>query len=155
MEMKQIDYRGGVVTFRIPVHWKEEYEPDGGGTFYAEGPDTGTLRLNVLSARAPSGSRVTCGYDHLQESSAHLLGKIIHLPSGDGMQSYSSTGEESGFALVLQHWDIAHWIPPRSLCLAMFSWTVLAARADTPENQEEVAMLASELSRIRFHPNLE
>ena len=48
-ESKQIVYRGGIVAFKIPASWREEYAPDGGATFYEEGPDTGTLRLNVLS----------------------------------------------------------------------------------------------------------
>ena len=29
--MKSIGYRGGVVRFRIPADWKEEYEEQGGG----------------------------------------------------------------------------------------------------------------------------
>ena len=28
-EFKTISYRGGVVIFRIPSHWREEYEPEG------------------------------------------------------------------------------------------------------------------------------
>ncbi|MBK8594774.1 MAG: hypothetical protein IPN83_04160 [Holophagales bacterium] len=40
--MKSITYRGGLVTFRIPRHWVEEYEEDGGGTFYEDRPDSGT-----------------------------------------------------------------------------------------------------------------
>ncbi len=51
---KTIEYRGGLVTFRIPSDWVEEYEADGGGAFYAEKPDSGTLRLNVNTLRSPS-----------------------------------------------------------------------------------------------------
>src|SRR5438552_168389 len=50
---KTISYRGGIVTFRIPSHWREEYEPNGGGTFYDDNPDSATLRLNVITAKAP------------------------------------------------------------------------------------------------------
>ena len=41
--VKTINYRGGVVRFRVPADWQEEYEDAGGGTFYAPGDDTGTL----------------------------------------------------------------------------------------------------------------
>jgi hypothetical protein len=34
--MKTIVYRGGVVTFRIPAHWQEEYSDIEGGTFYED-----------------------------------------------------------------------------------------------------------------------
>ena len=39
--LKTINYRGGVVRFRIPASWNEEYEEAGGGTFYAPGDDSG------------------------------------------------------------------------------------------------------------------
>src|SRR4051812_19119370 len=55
-DLKTIVYRGGVVRFRIPADWQEEYEPAGGGTFYAPGDHTGTLRLNVTSARIRADS---------------------------------------------------------------------------------------------------
>jgi hypothetical protein len=51
--MKHVEYRGGLVRFELPRHWVEEYEPNGGGTFYDEAVDAVTLRLNVLSFRAP------------------------------------------------------------------------------------------------------
>jgi hypothetical protein len=37
VQFKTIVYRGGIVRFRIPAHWIEEYEHEGGGTFYEEG----------------------------------------------------------------------------------------------------------------------
>lgn len=52
---KTINYRGGVVTMEIPAHWKEEYEPKGGGTFYEDRADSGTLRLNVLTFEDKNG----------------------------------------------------------------------------------------------------
>jgi hypothetical protein len=52
---KTVNYRGGVVSFEIPEHWKEEYEPKGGGTFYEDRPDSGTLRLHVLGFSSTSG----------------------------------------------------------------------------------------------------
>ena len=48
-KMKTINYRGGLVSFEIPSDWKEEYEAEGGGAFFLDKPDSGTLRLNVLS----------------------------------------------------------------------------------------------------------
>lgn len=53
-ELKTVSYRGGVVSFRIPAHWREKYTPDGGGSFYEDPPDSPTFRLEVVTARAPS-----------------------------------------------------------------------------------------------------
>jgi hypothetical protein len=47
--LKTINYRGGVVRFRIPADWTEEYEDVGGGTFYKPGKNTGTLRLRACA----------------------------------------------------------------------------------------------------------
>jgi len=46
--LKTINYRGGIVRFRVPSSWLEEYKPEGGGTFYEDASDAGILRLNVL-----------------------------------------------------------------------------------------------------------
>jgi hypothetical protein len=51
--MKRLEYRGGLVRFELPSHWVEEYEPEGGGTFYDNTIEAVTLRLNVLSFQAP------------------------------------------------------------------------------------------------------
>lgn len=55
--MKEIVYRGGIVVFSIPSNWKEEYEPNGGATFYQEGFKTGTLRLSILTVSATMTQR--------------------------------------------------------------------------------------------------
>jgi hypothetical protein len=47
--MKKITYRGGLISFQIPKDWIEEYEENGGGTFYEDSQESGTLRINVLT----------------------------------------------------------------------------------------------------------
>jgi hypothetical protein len=51
--MKTVNYRGVLVVFQIPEHWVEEYEADGGGTFYDPDDASVTLRLNVLTFASP------------------------------------------------------------------------------------------------------
>jgi hypothetical protein len=63
-KMKTIAYRGGVITFRVPSTWKEEYQPEGGGTFYDPRPGSGTLRLNFMTLKAPPGKLPVDGYHH-------------------------------------------------------------------------------------------
>src|SRR5262245_49372554 len=65
--LKVINYRGSVVRFRIPAGWNEEYEEDGGGTFYLPGDESGTLRLNVLTLEGPEKQR------QLPEAAAKIL----------------------------------------------------------------------------------
>lgn len=50
--MKTVSSAGGQVRFRVPKHWQQE--ADGNGTMlYAPEPNSGTLRLNVLTFRNP------------------------------------------------------------------------------------------------------
>jgi hypothetical protein len=53
-DWKTIRYRGGLVEFRVPRSWVEEYGEDGEGAFYEPTPDSDTLRLSVLTFRSPS-----------------------------------------------------------------------------------------------------
>ena len=52
--MKSIVYRGGVVRFRIPAHWREEYSDNEGGMFYGDHSQSGTLRLTIITAAQPN-----------------------------------------------------------------------------------------------------
>ena len=44
---KTVVYRGRIVRFRIPEHWIEEYEHEGGGTFYEGGGIRASHSLRV------------------------------------------------------------------------------------------------------------
>lgn len=50
--MREVAYRAGVITFRIPAHWVDEYEADGTGIYYEPSAGSGTLRLTVLTLRS-------------------------------------------------------------------------------------------------------
>ena len=52
--LKTIVYRGGVLKFRIPSSWKEEYSDMDGGTFYEDRPYSGTLRVKVITLKVPT-----------------------------------------------------------------------------------------------------
>jgi hypothetical protein len=49
MQMKRIEYRGGIASFELPSHWREEHAVEGGATFYDERPDSGTLGTEKVS----------------------------------------------------------------------------------------------------------
>ena len=152
--MKEIKYRGGVVTFRVPSHWKEEYEPDGGGTFYEDAPETGTLRLNIITSEAPHGRLPSTGYDFLRQESTDRQTEILRLSSGDGIKYYLKKSEEEGALLDIHFWEIAHCVPPKTLYLAIFSWTILTEHAKRAEYNEEIQLITEELKNIRFYPDL-
>jgi len=130
--IKSIVYRGGIVAFKIPVTWREEYEPDGGATFYEDGADSGTLRLNVLSFERKSGGA---------RNSADDFPEI--LKSGARLRHYRKEAEERGTLIYLYCWEILVEVPPDRCRLVCFSHTVLASSVESAATQEELRIVDS------------
>jgi hypothetical protein len=133
---KPVIYRGGLVSLRIPATWREEYEPDGGGTFYEEGPDTGTLRLNVLTLKKEQPRS-------LEEAIAEVFhGDTVEmLSSGFPMRRYLAKGEERGTPLHLHRWEILVPVSPYQWRLACFTLTILAALDGNARSKKELAIV--------------
>ena len=142
------------MSFRIPSHWKEEYEENGGGTFYEDSPVSGTLRLNIQTFKGSTGNLQTCGYDELTRKPFSDGVEIIRLPSGDGMKKYRNQAMENGESLDLYYWEVAHITPPGKYYLAIFSWTILTEQSGVQRFRDEIEMITNELKQIRFHPEL-
>lgn len=149
-ELKQIVYRGGVVRFRVPAGWVEEYEEDGGGTFFAGLPDSGTLRLNILTFEGP---KLPAPSDLL----AALAGKPSEpelLSNGNALVSYASPATEAGQDLTIFRWELANAVAPKHLRLALFSYTVLQRLASSASVQAEVALLDREIRETECSPEI-
>jgi hypothetical protein len=152
--LKTINYRGGVVRFRIPAHWQEEYEDVGGGTFYAPGGDTGTLRLNVLTMEGPAGKAVNSetAAEVLEGESQKYGAPIMPLGEGVVMIRYDLPAEERGQPLTMRHWRVAQSLGPNNVRLALFSYTLLAEQWDDASSQEELAMIDREIAAAELAP---
>ena len=148
--MKTIAYRGGLVTFRIPHHWIEEYERDGGGTFYEDRPDSGTLRLSTMTMEGQKPAEA-------EDLLAALKGKPADpelLETGDAIVTYEQPTEERGEALRTTYWLVANAIEPRHVRIAIFSYAVLAKHANAPATIAEVEMLDREIRNATFSRRL-
>ena len=134
--LKNINYRGGIACFNIPDGWKEEYEPAGGATFYEDRPDSGTLRLNVLSFSSN-------GRETGEQMVASLIAQsgFMALRDGLGIKQYVKTAEENGEQLHLHYWEVAVPLDCCSARLAIFSYTMLASQAKDQQAQREIELL--------------
>src|SRR5260221_4739410 len=65
-DMKEVKYNG-ILTFRIPKTWDEERDSEGLGVYYLPTPDSGTLRVTLLSFRKPGGARNLAEYARVME----------------------------------------------------------------------------------------
>ena len=133
---KSIAYRGGIVAFKIPSAWREEYEPHGGATFYEDRPDSGTLRLNVLTFEKKNGLEA-------MDQSADFP---IVLLSGHRMRHYRKDTEEDGTPLHIYRWEVLVAVTPSRCRIVCFSHTVLVSARDSTATQQEL-QLVDELVR--------
>jgi len=147
-DMKEIDYRRGLLRFAIPTHWVVDHDSQGGGVFYADEPGSGTLRVSV---QALAGKR--------QVDEPALLsvlgryGTVERLPDGKAVVRYSREASEDGIPITILCWEVVGVIPPQQVGVAMFSYTIESIGAESPRVQTEVRMIDKSICASEFAPN--
>jgi len=136
--MKPIVYRGGLVSFAIPAHWRDEYEAQGGGTFYEAGEHTGTLRLNVISFERPDVMALDAATRQIFDDGPHEV-----LPCGFPMRQRMAQTEEQGTPLHIHRWEILVPVsgPRTRFRMVCFTHTVEVAQEGTPRTKDELTMI--------------
>jgi hypothetical protein len=148
-ELKTINYRGGVVTFRVPSHWREDYARDGGADFYDEAPDSPTFRLAVTTLQAPSPITAVSAPEVLAGLRQASHG-IERLPNGLALIRYTEPAEDRGHRLLITYWLVANPIPPSHARLATFSFTTLERQQRDPSIQATIQTLDREVRAATF-----
>jgi hypothetical protein len=130
---KRIVYRGGIATFDVPAHWLDEYESEGGATFYDDRPDSGTLRLNVLSfsSEKPASQMVLSAFQ----------GEDPPRSDGFPMRYLVESAAENGEPLEIHRWEIAIPVEPNRMRLALFSYTIVQGQQADPRIREELSIV--------------
>jgi hypothetical protein len=157
--MKPIVYRGGVVTFRIPAHWQEEYSDIEGGTFYEDRFDSGTLRLKVITMIAPKHLQPCSATDVLHVvangmRSKGVEGRTSGLNDGNAVFKYEDVTSEEGARISIFNWIVAKPLPPNRARVATFSYTVLAEQRNKSQIRKNLKMLEVEIEAATFSPEL-
>jgi hypothetical protein len=143
-DLKTIKYRGGIAEFAIPAHWREEYEPLGGAMFYEDSTDSGTLRLSVLGFESDDTSA------ERMAATALRGGAVSAAARGFPLQREERTVEENGETLYIIRWQVAIPVPPRSLRLAIFSYTILLSQREDPKFAAEIDLLHGSISEGNY-----
>lgn len=157
--MKTIVYRGGVVVFRIPARWREEYSDMEGGMFYEDRPNSGTLRLRIITMSSPKELESHSAIDvlHVVQNSlkgGNVKGTFTSRKDGNALLKYEQATSEQGRALMIFNWIIANPLPPGHARVATFSYTALAEQRNRRQLQRELEMLEAEIEAARFSPSL-
>ena len=150
VDLKPTTYRGGLVKFYVPNTWVEEYEPNGGGTFYEDLPNSGTLRLNVLTFEDESGSNDKTASDFLVNSDLAKRGVITPLPNGNVMLTYHKDSVEENENLRIYFWQITNYVPPKHTRIAVFSYTILAGQESDPLIANELEIIGEQIPKATF-----
>jgi hypothetical protein len=140
---KRVAYRGGIASFDLPASWVEEYEAAGGGTFYEDRPDSGTLRLNVLGFDSESTPA--------QEMAVSALkGAVERSAEGFPLHYEIRSAEEAGEQLEIHRWQVAIPVLPHTMRLAVFSYTILAGQQRDPRIAEELRVVDTAVRNASF-----
>jgi hypothetical protein len=136
VKIKTVAYRGGILKFSVPDSWLEEYEPSGGATFYEDRKDSGTLRLSVLQFESKGPSEMMIQdlihnkhYEPIQDDLAILREEKSTVEDGETLDIYS--------------WTVAVPVPPNSIRLAVFSFTILQSQSSKSSIQQEIEFLSN------------
>lgn len=152
--VKTISYRGGLVTFRIPAHWMEEYEPDGGGAFYENAPDSPTFRLQTITMKSASPITVESAPNVLSSIREAGTAQIESLMNGCALVRYTQSPLDSGERLFITYWCVAHVVPPNHVRIANFSYTLLERQRGDFAFQRELELLDREVRASIFSAEL-
>ena len=144
--MREVAYRGGVVTFRVPDDWLEEHGRDGGGTYYASTPGSGTLRLNVITLQPPAPPQVEHLLEAVGTGAAPEDPPPEVLPNGNALRVFSRDDVEDGSPVKVLNWTLASAAPPTTVRLALFSFTTSPAN----ENEGIIKLLEAEVRAAQF-----
>ena len=149
-DLKTIEYHGGIVRFRIPASWKEDYDHEGCGVFYEDVEDSGTLRLNVFTSKVPehiSGNLAVHALQSIRQAESY---PIEELENGKAIMRYSESVEEDGDALLITYWILAIPMAPNHVRFADFSYTILESARSDPRVTKEKRILDSEFRTAIF-----
>ena len=148
-KMKTINYHGGVVVFRIPDSWKEEYSEVDGGTFYENKPDSGTFRLKVMLVHKEN-EITTDSTIQILNSLKQLKGKGESESNGNALAHYEESTEDQGHKIKIFYWIIVNPIPPSHARIATFSYTILQSQEKDPQIAQQLQMLDQEIRSASF-----
>src|SRR5205085_1907969 len=154
VKLKKISYRGGVVEFSIPANWKAESEHDDRGIFYEDSPDSGTLRVSVITAKSPAPFKDKPASDALRVLRQAQSRQIESLTNGNALLHYSEPATESGHKLHMVYWIVANPVRPDHIRIATFSYTLLEGQHEQQRFKNEIALIDAQIRKAAFSKEL-
>lgn len=151
LRLKMVSDGSGAITFAVPFGWKEEADTDGGRMFYADEPDSGTLRVSVITAKFPK--------QKTENSALELLSSLITkdkrpaevLPDGNAFFTFTEPGFEDGEALHMTYWRIGGRAGPGHVRIAMFSYTLAKGQEKEERFKKELVAIDAAIRKAAWN----
>tara|TARA_R110002111_G_scaffold204953_3_gene269687 strand:- start:53649 stop:54107 length:459 start_codon:yes stop_codon:yes gene_type:complete len=148
IKTKEINYRG-ILKFRIPVNWVEEYDEEHGGSFYEDSLKSGTLRLKVISLKT--------FVDSSSLDATTILNEIIPkgsestiLPNKNAFKMFYEQTVDSGHEITIYYWSLVQYIKPNKVRLCNFSFTILTDRLGAKSIFKEIEFITEQIKSAEF-----
>jgi hypothetical protein len=120
--MKKINYRGGLISFDIPDSWKEEYNSEG-GIFYEDSPNSGTLRVHVLTLKKKGAISAQDEIKRIESLHKSNNAKMTITNENDIFLSYKKEEMDDNTPIIIFFWEKYQILQPNIFRIAMFSYT--------------------------------
>ncbi|MBC2844628.1 hypothetical protein [Winogradskyella flava] len=148
---KLINYRG-IISFELPEDWIEEYDDNNGGAFYEDLPNSGTLRVRLISIKVPQSSNNIYATDVLNDFSSNKESKAILLTNKNAYNMFYEQVKENEIDITVYYWSLVQSIQYNKTRLANFSYTILTEELDKKHIKLEIDFLTSQIENAIFEP---
>lgn len=139
--MKLIKYNEGIVSFNLPINWKEEYYDDGDAAFYRDDADSGTLRLSVQASEAK---------EEYNESIELSSASGIYVEDGFPLKEEVKLTNDGDQSLLVYSWIIIVPVNSKGRRTILFSYTMPASKEEEPEISLELNFIRNTILKASY-----
>jgi hypothetical protein len=125
--LREVVSPDGVLSFRIPAHWRQADEPDDTLAFFDGAAETGVLRVRLFTFTSPQRVGPGVAREQLAAMDPAPGQRLETLPTGASLRTHREEAEASGERTVMHLWILAREDPPHRLRLAVFSLSLPGA----------------------------
>ncbi len=136
------------LTFLIPHEWIEvESGEDGTYLYQMADARSGWFRVSLITQ-----DDVVSPAARLSELFSEHASVAVNKTTGNLIRRSEKKTIEDGERLHIYYWFVGGCVPPKKVCEAVFSYTVLADLINNDETQSEVILLGQVVGEARFNP---
>ena len=135
-----------MLTIDLPDSWEQEVEEDEVGVFYSDAADAGVLRIRARMYHNPTHTVTPDAVSALLSGMAERLvpdqkNDVEILPNGDMLLTYIQTFPDDAPPLVVASWLVGIAVPPDSVQMFSYTYTVPGQFAATKATIEELELV--------------